>query len=120
MSRATMKAALATATAAGVMLVSSVVATAPASAGISRCLQLKFLGNTVETAQLCGPSGTYHVDVWYNGGPRESHGRYYYGGGKKYDYWRSVASGTGVCAELWYHKPGGGYESWGLPCVTKP
>lgn len=117
--RASIRHLLAAATAAGVMVVSSIVAAAPASAGISECLQLMFSNGRTETTQLCGTYGTYHIDVWYNGGPRESHGRYHYGGGHKADYWRTVSSGTSVCAELWYHKPGGGYESRGLPCITK-
>ncbi|MGW7679520.1 hypothetical protein ACWGID_02185 [Kribbella sp. NPDC054772] len=29
-----------------------------------------------------------------------------------------AAAGTNVCAQLWRHKPGGGYDSWGLPCDT--
>ncbi|GIG55927.1 hypothetical protein Lfu02_02990 [Longispora fulva] len=96
---------------------------APASAGSNGCIWIgpsDGSGN-IRFQQECGVSGTYHMDVWGAGHSRTSTGGYYYNGGTVISgvKW-GISSGQTVCAELWYHKPSGGYESQGLPCWTRP
>ncbi|XVU28865.1 hypothetical protein ACQPZJ_17940 [Actinoplanes sp. CA-054009] len=78
-------------------------------------------GGGVRLEQNCGVSGTYHMDIWGAGHPRTHTRDYRYTGGARDFFFRwAVAPGATVCGELWYHKPGGGYESNGLPCWTRP
>ncbi|MFC9973409.1 hypothetical protein ACFVH6_21200 [Spirillospora sp. NPDC127200] len=123
--------------AAAVLAVPAAVAAAPASAsahatsvsaqaakepvqtaGISRCLGLWANGGRVKLQHIssCGPTGYYHIRIW--GGGRSDNGDTYRYVGLLREFAANwpVPSGTNICAELWYHKPGGGYESWGLPC----
>lgn len=64
-------------------------------------------------ARLC--QRLYHQDVWSNG-RSETTGTYWYGGGTINRFWWSIPDGQGACTQIWYHKPGGGYEAKGLPC----
>ncbi|HEY3454998.1 MAG TPA: hypothetical protein VGK64_10385 [Bryobacteraceae bacterium] len=97
----------------------------PASAGQSVCMWIGSAdsGNgNIKAQQNCGVTGTYHVDVWGAGHPRTHSRDYRYTGVVAINHifnWR-IPSGAQVCGELWYHKPGGGYESKGLPCWTRP
>jgi hypothetical protein len=94
-------------------------APSPALAGTNHCAWIGSAGSgNVHTQQICGVSGTYHMDVW-GGGRSGTTGDYHYNGGTWNFYWNwHLPSGTTVCTQLWYHKPGGGYESNGLPCHT--
>ena len=98
---------------------------APAFAGQNHCMWIGSApgGNgNIKLQQNCGVTGTYHMDVW-GAGHRRTHTRdyRYYGvvAINRYANWR-IPHGAQVCGELWYHKPGGGYESMGLPCWTRP
>ena len=95
----------------------------PVSAGQSVCMWIgaAFSGNgNVRIEQNCGVNGTYHMDIW-GAGHRRTHTRdYYFRGFKRATFNWKIARGAEVCGELWYHKPGGGYESKGLPCWTRP
>ena len=118
--RTIIKLAMALAMAAGL----SMAVPSPASAGQSVCMWIgsaKSGNGNIRVEQNCGVNGTYHMDVW-GAGHRRTHTRdYRYRGGVKESVfnWR-IPSGARVCGELWYHKPGGGYESKGLPCWTRP
>lgn len=114
-------AVLAAALSAGVA--SLTVATSPASAGGSVCA---WIGSSpkagiISLQQTCGVSGTYHMDIWGAGHKRTHTRDYRYNGGTREHFFNwNIPSGARVCGELWYHKPGGGYESRGLPCWTRP
>ncbi|MEV0632988.1 hypothetical protein ACI2LC_43980 [Nonomuraea wenchangensis] len=74
----------------------------------------------VSVQQNTGISGTYHIDIWYwaTGARYGGTGDYSYNGGTR-EFLKgrvSDVAGKRLCAQLWYHKPGGGYESHGLPC----
>jgi hypothetical protein len=96
-----------------------------ASAGQSVCMWIGSADSgdgNIKAQQNCGVTGTYHMDVWGAGHPRTHSDDYKYTGVvaiNKIFNWR-IPSGAEVCGELWYHKPGGGYESKGLPCWTRP
>jgi hypothetical protein len=112
----------------GALVLAGIVAgaAAPASAGRSGDL---WLGERIDGhrtnrvfAQHApgGPYGWYHIDIWYadTGELYARSGDYHYQGGY-WDWWGGPVSGVGgrvLCAQLWYHKPGGGYQSMGLPC----
>ncbi|MEV6033500.1 hypothetical protein AB0L65_20265 [Nonomuraea sp. NPDC052116] len=91
-------------------------------AGVSVCLGLWAAYNAILLRHLgdgCSPAGTYHIHVW-GGGRDMNYPTYTYNRSnlREFSYTWPVPAGTNICAELWYHKPGGGYESWGLPCET--
>ncbi|MEV4800161.1 hypothetical protein AB0K18_09095 [Nonomuraea sp. NPDC049421] len=90
-------------------------------AGTSVCLRLLADYNAIllrHWGSDCSPRGTYHIHVW-GGGRDMNYPTYTYSGGNRdFSYTWPVPSGTNICAELWYHKPGGGYSSYGLPCTT--
>ncbi|MEQ4722624.1 hypothetical protein [Nonomuraea sp. B19D2] len=119
--------ATATALAAALAIISPASATTGATpaaaqlarpAGVSVCLGLWASSNAILLRHLgnCSPRGTYHIHVW-GGGRDINYPAYTYNGSlREFSYVWPVRPGTNICAELWYHKPGGGYESWGLPC----
>lgn len=88
-------------------------------AGVSVCLGLWASYNAILLRHLgnrCSPQGSYHIHVW-GGGRDMNYPIYNYNGSiREFSATWPVPSGTNICAELWYHKPGGGYASWGLPC----
>ncbi|MEQ4723877.1 hypothetical protein [Nonomuraea sp. B19D2] len=105
-------------------IVTAVVAS-PASAGRNGNMWIGVNTDPVGTArvsvqQVAGVSGTYHIDIWYaaTGARYGGTGDYYYNGGTRefLKGRKSEVAGKRLCAQLWYHKPGGGYESQGLPC----
>src|ERR1044072_7973468 len=102
---------------AGTSATQAAVARAPA--GVSVCLGLWAAYNAILLRHLggrCSPLGTYHIHVW-GGGRDINYPTYTYNSAiREFSYTCPVPQGTNICAELWYHKPGGGYESWGLPC----
>lgn len=96
-------------------------APAAADSGSSNALWIRMAGQTAIWQQWARGerSGTYHVHFWDTNGSWNVNGPNYF-----YDQTtrnRSIPApvpvGHMICAELWYHVPGGGYESWGLPCV---
>jgi hypothetical protein len=102
---------------------SPLVAPSPAYAGGSVCA---WIGSSptagrISLQQTCGVSGTYHMDIWGAGHKRTHTRDYRYNGGVREWFFNwNIRSGARVCGELWYHRPGGGYESKGLPCWTRP
>ncbi|MFI6734916.1 hypothetical protein ACIBI9_18465 [Nonomuraea sp. NPDC050451] len=90
-------------------------------AGVSVCLGLWAAYNAILLRHLggdCSPRGSYHIHVW-GGGRDMNYPIYSYNGSiREFSYTWPVPQGTNICAELWYHKPGGGYSSHGLPCET--
>lgn len=105
---------LSTATVVGSMLIGA----QPASAGFSVCLGLWAEGGVakLQHRSSCGPNGTYHVEIW-GGGHHDNGNTYTYSGNlREFRANWPVPAGTTVCARLWRHKPGGGYDDWGLPC----
>ncbi|MBM7770318.1 hypothetical protein JOD54_000522 [Actinokineospora baliensis] len=103
-----------------VVLVLSGLGAGTASAGTSGtngCAYLSAFNQAAHVQQICGASGTYHFDIWGTNYSRRSLGNHTYSGLTLNKYPAvPVADGGNVCIELWYHKPGGGYESRGLPC----
>jgi hypothetical protein len=65
--------------------------------------------------------GWYHVHVWgaqwndFNTDPQYLIGPWVR---KSSVLINPIYHGQTICAELWYHLPGGGYEPFGLPCIT--
>jgi hypothetical protein len=108
----------AAAVAVGAMAGATLVAAEPASAGISRCIGIWANDGRLKLQHIhgCGPNGTYHIEVWSPG--RHTNGAPYTYVGRLREFQANwpVPDGTNVCAQLWRHKPGGGYDSWGLPC----
>lgn len=102
------------------------VATSPVSAGGSVCAWIGAAAppkpaGVISLQQRCGVSGTYHMDIWGAGHKRTHTPNYHYSGGTREHFFNwNIPSGAQVCGELWYHKPGGGYESRGLPCWSRP
>jgi hypothetical protein len=96
------------------------VAPASADSGRNGSLWIRAHGGVIDSQHYPGPPvGTYHIRYWHAGGSWAVNGRNYHFPGQTV-YGRisaPVAAGQTVCAELWYHKPGGGYGSYGLPCV---
>ncbi|MEW9550398.1 hypothetical protein [Nonomuraea sp. NPDC050783] len=125
MSRALVTAAALAATAAVAVAPASAATRANAQlarpAGTSVCLGLWASYNAILLRHWgpdCSPNGTYHIHVW-GGGRDMNYPTYTYNGNTRdFSYTWPVPAGTNICAELWRHKPGGGYESYGLPCET--
>jgi hypothetical protein len=103
------------------------VTASPAAAsdsGSSRCLWIRASGGAINYQHWPNdcPFGTYHVHFWHAGGSwSHNTGTHRYSGTYVNLIVRvpvPVPAGGTVCGELWYHQPGGGYGSYGLPCVT--
>ncbi|MFF3489583.1 hypothetical protein ACFYXC_41135 [Streptomyces sp. NPDC002701] len=93
-----------------------------ASAGINNCAGIWAEDGRVHLQHISScysynDGHAHHINVW--GGGRSLTINYTYHN-RTLDWWRDypVADGTTVCAEIWHHKPGGGYDSIGLPCDT--
>ncbi|GAA3002345.1 hypothetical protein [Actinokineospora diospyrosa] len=80
------------------------------------CFSIVAQNQTVQLQQFCGTIGTYHFAVYggTSSGPRPAHT--YTGSPHSVTFPFTAAVGSNVCAELWYHKPAGGYESKGNVC----
>ncbi|KAA0924114.1 hypothetical protein [Streptomyces apricus] len=109
-------------TAAG--LIASTTTPAAADSGRNNNLWIRAVDGQIQSEHYPGsplfpPNGTYHIHYWKAGGGWDVNGRNYHFPGQTV-FGRiaaPVAAGSTVCAELFYHKPEGGYGSYGLPCV---
>ncbi|WP_157245391.1 hypothetical protein [Nonomuraea typhae] len=105
---------------AAVAVATAIVTPASADSGRNGSLWIRAHSGVVDSQHYPGPpSGTYHIQYWQAGGGWSANGRDYHFPGRTV-YGRIAApvpSGATVCAQLWYHKPEGGYGSYGLPCV---
>ncbi|RJL32783.1 hypothetical protein [Bailinhaonella thermotolerans] len=92
-----------------------------AKPGKGRCLVIGAANGRLQVLHLgkkCGPAGTYHMDVW-SGKLRRKVPPYRYDGRlRAFGSRWNVPRGTRICAQLWYHKPGGGLANWGRACTT--
>jgi hypothetical protein len=95
---------------------------AAADVGHSVCLTIFLDGDGFmgwRHARGCGPSGAYHINAWVpSTGFNVNAGHHnFFGAQVDGRFPIGAPHGSTACAELWYHKPNGGYGSYGLPCA---
>jgi hypothetical protein len=99
-----------------------VAAPASADSGVNHYLWISASGGSVHWEHWPGsPTGEYHINFWGVNTNWNTNTPNYWKVTNDTEYGilpGPVPAGVMVCGNLWYHKPAGGYGSYGLPCVA--